>query len=323
MIGNCSIFLLPNSLFLFWLIFHVVPDITIQIMWKVRRNVNLCFIVVVLCFLAAPCRCVRISQELQRYISEVLEKCEKGEIARQFHELIPERPSIHERPLPQMYTRPSIFIWDPLQLYQDVFSIKPLVCPVHQELPLQRGRWSDGSSNSLNPRLMLTNEGPALLVFREYYCSSGEERHYVRSTDAKIISYIGSFIEVPFILTYKSGCTRSFLIKIRELASNGVSLNLIQAMYIENQLQKCSDLKQRYLEHCRLYSSLVCETEVQCTWEKIFSDYASFMANLCPSDDFIGDLFLRDFEERKQMYVESMSTTTANALMADHTFKVK
>lgn len=57
-------------------------------------------------------------------------------------------------------------------------------------------------------------------------------------------------------------------------------------------------------------------------YEDIFNMHRQRMIKLCPSDDLLCDIFLKDFESRKCLYEEAMRSTTANALMADHTFKV-
>ena len=45
------------------------------------------------------------------------------------------------------------------------------------------------------------------------------------------------------------------------------------------------------------------------------------MQQWCPSDDALCNLFLRHFERNKDTY-EKYVSVSANALMADHTFKV-
>jgi hypothetical protein len=56
--------------------------------------------------------------------------------------------------------------------------------------------------------------------------------------------------------------------------------------------------------------------------EKAFQDHLESLIDLCPSDDFLCDLFLKDFEKKRNIYEQDTASLTANALMADHTFKV-
>ena len=70
-----------------------------------------------------------------------------------------------------------------------MFDLNPLVCEEHGHVVVL-ARWTDGSSNSLNPRVLLEDNGPALLVARDYYCKAGDNRHYIRSTDGDFLRYL-------------------------------------------------------------------------------------------------------------------------------------
>lgn len=56
--------------------------------------------------------------------------------------------------------------------------------------------------------------------------------------------------------------------------------------------------------------------------EEAFKARLAKLVAMCPSDDTLCDVFLKDFHEIKVIYEDDMRSITAKALMADHTFKV-
>ena len=56
--------------------------------------------------------------------------------------------------------------------------------------------------------------------------------------------------------------------------------------------------------------------------ETFFSQMLELLESCCPCDDTLTDLFLKDFQLNKAVYEQEMRSSTARAVMADHTFKV-
>lgn len=255
-----------------------------------------------------------------------MRKYEEGSHAQEFSEIRPDRPKISECCFPLSFTLPNLFIWDPLRQYYDIFDTNPLVCEEHGRVVVP-ARWTNGSSNSLNPRVLLEDNGPALLIAREYYCKAGHNRHYIRSTDEDFLRYLceNYFIEPPFKLTHKCDFTLSFVKRLRSYISHGLSFNMFQSTYMEHQLEYCMEKKWEFRRHCDLRRKIseqsIQEYSVEST-EELFSTFKDFVIGMCPSDDLLCDVFLKDSQDRKVMFEESMRLTSARELMADHTFKV-
>lgn len=115
---------------------------------------------------------VEIDENIKKYIKITVRKYEEGSYTQEFSEIRPDRPKISECCSPLSFTLPNLFIWDPLLQFHDMFHVNPLVCEEHGHVVVP-ARWTDGSSNSLNPRVLLEDNGPALLVARDYYCKAG------------------------------------------------------------------------------------------------------------------------------------------------------
>lgn len=139
-----------------------------------------------------------------------------------------------------MHCQMCIYIWDPLLQYEDSFSCFPFSCPQHKNVILVPRQWTDGSTNTLNPRVILDNIGPRLLITRTYYFNSGESRHYVRGTDGELMDRIAeiSHLNRPFKLIHKYAVKISFVKRLRDSVSNGISFNHFQASYIAGLCRK-------------------------------------------------------------------------------------
>lgn len=83
--------------------------------------------------------------------------------------------------------------------------------------------------------------------------------------------------------------------------------------------------KWEFRRHCDLRRKIseqsIQEYSAEST-EELFSTFKDFVIGLCPSDHLLCDVFLKDSQDRKVMFEESMRLTSARELMADHTFKV-
>lgn len=179
---------------------------------------------------------VEVDKHIKQYIKNTVRKYEEGSHPQEFSEIGPDRPKISECCSLLSFTLPTLFIWDPLHHYYDIFDTNPLVCEEHGHVVVP-ARWTNRSSNSLNLCVLLEDNGPALLIAREPYCKVGHNRHYIRSTDGDFLRYLceNYFIEPPFNLTHKCGFTLSFVKTLRSYISHGLSFNMFQSMYMEHQ----------------------------------------------------------------------------------------
>ena len=271
---------------------------------------------------------VELPEDWKQYIKNIATKFEEGKLEKDFQLVIPPRCKTTEKPNASLYTLPNVYLCDPLSQYADIYTRFPFTCPRHEDTLLTPKQWTDGSTNALNPRVILDTNGPGLLIARNYYCNSGETRHYVRATDGDLMNRIAKRLHRPFKMTHKYTFTNSYAQRLRDSVSNGISFNHLQSNYIEWQLQDCAERKQRFDWHKTLWDNDNTDiTEQDGTlsneYEDIFNMHRQRMIELCPSDDLLCDIFLKDFESRKSLYEEAMRLTqTTNALMADHTFKV-
>lgn len=76
------------------------------------------------------------------------------------------------------YMLPNVYLWDPLSQYADIYT--HFTRPRYEDTLLTPKQWTDGSTNALNPHVILDTNGPGLLIARNYYCNSGETRHCAR-----------------------------------------------------------------------------------------------------------------------------------------------
>lgn len=94
---------------------------------------------------------------------------------------------------------------------------------------------------------------------------------------------------------------------------------------MEHQLEYCTEKKWEFQRNCdlrrKLFDQAIQEYLKEST-EELFSTFQDFLIRMCPSDDLLCDIFLKDFQDGKVDFEESMRSTSARALMADHTFKV-
>lgn len=94
-----------------------------------------------------------------------------------------------------------MYLWDPLSQYEDIFSRSRVHDHAHILTPKQ---WTDGSTNALNPGVILDNTGPCLLL-REITIAIRGKR------DGDLMNIIAKMLHRPFKLTHKYAFTTSFV----------------------------------------------------------------------------------------------------------------
>lgn len=232
-------------------------------------------------------------------------------------------------PQPENYVLLLIWLWNPIRLAKNHDSITLERCPNHEDALLCLSRWMDGSKTWQCPRVLHSPSGPILLVGCDYYCSEGQ--HYIRSTDNDILSVLSEHFDTRrFVLSYRSGYTRDFVEELKRAVSSGVSFKRFQAAYIEKIVDLVSSAEVRFwndlahfrdrLQHNEGSINLMKESSSKA--ETLFFKILELLESCCPCDDTLADLFLKDFQLNRAVYEQEMRSSTAHALMADHTFKV-
>ena len=232
-------------------------------------------------------------------------------------------------PQPENYVLLPIWLWDPVRLAKNHGSITLERCPAHENALLRLSRWMNGSKAWQCPRVLHSPSGPILLVGCDYYCAEGQ--HYIRSTDNDILSALSEHFDTRrFVLFYRSGYTRDFVEELKKAVSSGVSFSRFAAAYIEKIVDLVSSAEARYwndlahfrdrLQHNESSSNPIKESSSKA--ESLFLEMLELLQSCCPCDGTLVDLFLKDFQLNKALYEQEMRSSTARALMADHTFKV-
>lgn len=96
-------------------------------------------------------------------------------------------------------------------------------------------------------------------------------------------------------------------------------------LHMESQLEDCMEKQWQFRRHCELRQRILGQTALESSEEstkEAFDTFRDFVIGLCPTDDSLCDIFLKDFQDQKDLYEESMRSTSVRALVADHTFKV-
>lgn len=274
---------------------------------------------------------IEIPVFLQAYIQKVI----KGVPANGFPTNIVNPPDAAalvgpaQCPQPEHFVLPPIWLWDPISLARKNGSIPLARCPDHADVVLRLSRWMDGSKTWQCPRVLHSPRGPIFLIACDYYCSRGQ--HYIRSTDKDLLAALTEHFDTrKFVLSHRSGYTREFIEELKREISCGVSFRRFQAAYIEKVVDLVSSAEVRYwndLGHFRRrlqhnQSSATSITESSKKAETLFNEMLQLLQSCCPCDDTLTDLFLKDFQSNRVVYEQEMRSSTARALMADHTFKV-
>ena len=101
------------------------------------------------------------------------------------------------------YFTPPLLIWDPVTLAQ---KNKPVICEEHASEVDSTNRWLDSNTdNSRQPRILIDNSGPKLLIARIYKCKVGD--HEMRTTNESLLKQCGTDAS-DIIVTHK-GCFKT------------------------------------------------------------------------------------------------------------------
>ena len=195
---------------------------------------------------------------------------------------------------------PNILFWDPLR------KSKSLFCPHCQQdgfkSYLQNSEhWDVGQSKSHFPRALWDDGWYCAPVGKIYHCKNN---HSINSYHAGIIDQI-PIDKVPFMLTFKTGITKTLFHKITRFLEVGVSFNGMEGLLSSNFVDEC---------HRR---NMMLQNELLLT-EQIKEIISSFSL----SDHLLRQCFVVHFEAYKKTYQQELDKIPFKSLSFDHTFKV-
>ena len=195
---------------------------------------------------------------------------------------------------------PNILFWDPLR------ESKSLFCPHCQQdgfkSYLQNSEhWDVGQSKSHFPRALWDDGWYCAPVGKIYHCKNN---HSINSYHAGIIDQI-PIDKVPFMLTFKTGITKTLFHKITRFLEVGVSFNGMEGLLSSNFVDEC---------HRR---NMMLQNELLLT-EQIKEIISSFSL----SDHLLRQYFVVHFEAYKKTYQQELDKIPFKSLSFDHTFKV-
>ena len=198
---------------------------------------------------------------------------------------------------------PNFLFWDPLG--QNISNL--LQCPHCKEDGLKSWlknseQWDVGQSKSHYPRALWDDGWYCALVGKMYHCKNN---HSINSYHAGIIDQI-PIENVPFMLTFKTGVTKSLFHRIIRNMEVGVSFSGMENMLSGNFIDEC------YRRAMQIQESTTINLE---HWKKSFGSFA-------PSDYLLRQCFVLHYESYKQTYQDELDKIPFESLSLDHTFKV-
>ena len=196
---------------------------------------------------------------------------------------------------------PNLFIWDPLIDY----NLTYLSCPLCIQDNVDKvGKlkvtdvWELGNSTSSMPRRIWDEGWYAILVGRLYRCI-GDFSHRVTSYHAGILRQI-PWQKVPFVLSHDSGMSTATYDLIVRLLQNGYSFSSCEKLLAEMFMDKTA----RKLARHGMDPSVLPE---------------KYTKHLSPSDTFIRQCFIVNYENNKITFQREMSVIDFESLSFDFT----
>jgi len=195
---------------------------------------------------------------------------------------------------------PNVFYWNPLEKL-----FPTLYCPKCNQDGVKSilnkiGEWHHGQSKSQIPRAIWDDGWYCALVGKTYFC---QRNHSVASYHAGILDQI-PFNKLPFILSFKSGMTRSLFDRLARYVDAGMSFNNIETL-----------LGGFFLDQCYRKGQLNGEELEKSEILKAFGSFA-------PTHHLIRQCFVIYFHAYKHLYQRKMNEIAFNFISFDHTFKI-
>ena len=219
-----------------------------------------------------------------------------------------------------MYITYPYMLWDPLIHYKTFFSKNKLNCPLcsadgaFSNILRRSGKWFDGNSARLNPRVIFDLHTCTLLVSALYTCCRS---HEIAACHPVILQMLNENVDLPFFLTHKRGFTFDLANLVEQLVDSGMSFEQVNDV-IKNQYKTTYD---RF--EASFWRDLELSKSYGVNYEQIDSSFPSFCHELFPnpSIDLLIDIFLKRFLENEDLYKNSMNSLKAQCITCDHTFK--
>ena len=246
---------------------------------------------------------------LNSYLGMILEEFQKNPTDGKFLNII--NPPLNGA-VKSDFFMPKIFIWSP----QEQFLGCTLRCPVHK-CTLQPWKFtSEAGTKDRKPRLIFDLFGNVLLVQRIYLCKIKGHAHKIVASSYDLMLTLPRYIQIFFPITVytRSGCTNQILDYINSNIVRGVNFAKISEAVAELNLRHFS--RRGLVYNAALEEGLVVGDHLD---ESEF--YADELYSF-PSGDHIINIFLRDFETKRETYQNEMKKVTGSFISCDHTFKV-
>lgn len=207
------------------------------------------------------------------------------------------------------YFTPSLLFWDPISL---ALRNKPIFCPEHGSELEATHRWLDSNTdNSRQPRILIDNSGPKLLIPRIFKCRLGD--HEIRTTNDVLLKQCGTNAN-EIIITHKGAFKAEFVNSLCQYLASGLSFPQMVEL-LRGQSKSNFDIqKQKYKQDCLLQNVKPDNQNLESILHAILG--------MLPSVDAIEDLFKAWFRLNKTLYTDSMKSLPTKVLTIDHTFKV-
>ena len=197
---------------------------------------------------------------------------------------------------------PNVMFWDPL----GQSLINSLLCPHCKQdgfksFVKNSDEWEYGQSKSQIPRAIWDDGWYCALVGKTYFCPN---KHQINSYHAGVIDQI-PVEKIPFMLTFKTGMTKTLFHRIIRYLEVGTSFSGIESLLGGFLLDECN---RRWMVDNKKH------------FEK--SQVQNILVKLAPTHQLIRQCFVMHYEGYKHLYKKGMDRIPFKSLSFDHTFKV-
>ena len=195
---------------------------------------------------------------------------------------------------------PSVLLWNPIASFS-----ASLNCPLHSTEHLaDTNLWTSGENAAYMPRLLFNYGRNALLVSKLYKCCACK-RSFYRSHDPHLVSQLPVAIKTDFHIFHKVGFTHSAYTLIQNTIATGLSFSKVEELFRRSCLNTIS----------------LSATKTE--YEQTVKDSVRWEAFQIPNRQTIKEVFMADFNSRKEIYDEMLSKIVPETIAFDHTFKIR
>lgn len=268
---------------------------------------------VCLLFSAQGIHIIQVDGRFTEYLSQLVKEFKENPVNPRFDRVI--LPPRVTRDKLENFMCPKVFIWCPVTHYG--LDIK---CPIHGCL-LKPSFFTEQLSkvSARNPRLVYDLRGNVLLVQRMYVCNySGTSHRYLSASETILQSIPRLYRDncFPFVMFYKSACTKELLDLLETQILQGVSFLKVSEGLAALNFKEFSTR----LECYSLFSGSSPSEPDKDIYDRFYSD----MLYSFPCNDNLIRIFLANFQTKQTYYEADMKKRAMHSkiITCDHTFKV-